>query len=135
MKSRKITKETVSELGIYKRDFPKFSIGDTIAISQRIKEGDKERLQVFQGDVIAMNNNGASSTFTVRKIAANTIAVERIFPYYSPIIASIEAVKKGKVRRAKLYYLRKRVGKSAKIQELILTKEQKEHKLAQSAAE
>ena len=135
MKARKLTKETILELGSYKRDFPKFSIGDTIAVSQRIKEGDKERLQVFQGDVIAMNNNGASTTFTVRKIAANTIAVERILPYYSPLIDSIVAVKRGKVRRAKLYYLRKRVGKAAKIQELILTKEQKEHKLSQSEAE
>lgn len=126
MKARKLTKETILELGSYKREFPEFSVGDTIAVSQRIKEGDKERLQVFQGDVIAMNNNGNSSTFTVRKIAANTIAVERIFPYYSPLIDSIQAVKRGKVRRAKLYYLRDRVGKAARIKELILTKEQKE---------
>jgi large subunit ribosomal protein L19 len=126
MKAKKITKETIGQLAVYERNFPAFEIGDGIAVSQRIKEGDKERLQVFEGDVIAMHNNGASSTFIVRKISANSIAVERIFPYYSPLIDSIALVRKADVRRAKLYYLRDRVGKAARVKEKIQTKAQKE---------
>jgi large subunit ribosomal protein L19 len=117
MKATKFTKETIRDAGITPRDFPEFSVGDRIAVSVRIKEGDKERLQVFEGDVISMRNNGISSTFTIRKMSANSVAVERIFPYYSPIIAKIAFVRKGKVRRAKLYYVRDRVGKSARIKE------------------
>jgi large subunit ribosomal protein L19 len=119
MKAKKLTKETINQLGIYDRKFPKFEPGDTISVSQRIKEGDKERIQVFQGDVLQIRKNGASTTFTVRKMSANGIAVERIFPYYSAIIDSIEFIKKGKVRRAKLYYVRDRVGKSARLKEQI----------------
>lgn len=126
MKAKKLTKETINLVGLAEIKFPEFESGDTIAVSLRIKEGDKERLQIFQGDVIAINKNGASSTFTIRKIAANSIAVERILPYYSPLIESIEFVRKGKVRRAKLYYIRDRVGKSARFKEQIFTKEQKE---------
>ncbi len=126
MKSKKITKETVRELGMTKRDFPKFSVGDTVIVSQRIKEGDKERTQQFEGDVIAMHNNGVSSTFTVRRIGANSIAVERIFPYYSPKLESVTFVRRGKVRRAKLYYMRYRVGKAARVQERIISREQRE---------
>lgn len=125
MKAQKLTRETINSLGIEKREFPSFAVGDAIAISQWITEGNKKRIQVFEGDVIALHQNGASSTFTVRKIGANSIAVERIYPYYSPIIDSIAVVRKGDVRRAKLYYLRDRVGKKARVKERILTKEQK----------
>ena len=130
MKAKKLTKETIKELGVYKRDFPKFEIGDAIAVSQRIKEGNKERLQVFEGDVIAMSQNGASSTFTVRKIGANAVAVERIFPFYSPLVDSIKFISHGKVRRAKLYYMRDRIGKAARVQEKVITREQREQKAA-----
>ena len=126
MKAKQYTKETIREIGMYKRDFPAFKAGDTIAVSQRIKEGDKERLQLFEGDVIAVRNNGVSSSFTVRKIGAHGIAVERIFTYYSPLIKSIKVVKQGDVRRAKLYYVRDRVGKSARLKEKVVTREQKE---------
>ena len=125
MKAKKYTKETINELGLNARTFPNFGIGDTITVSIFIKEGEKKRVQDFQGDIIAIHNNGASSTFTIRKIGANSVAVERIFPYHSPIISDIKIVKKGDVRRAKLYYVRDRVGKAARIKEKILTKDQK----------
>ncbi len=128
MKAKKLTKETITGLGRSERSFPAFNVGDAIAVSQRIKEGNKERLQVFEGDVIAMSENGASSTFTVRKIGANSVSVERIFPYYSPLIDSIKFVTHGKVRRAKLYYMRNRIGKAARVKERVLTREQKEQK-------
>ena len=127
MKAKTQTKETIRDLGMYDRKFPAFKIGDTIVVSQRIKEGDKERLQVFEGDVIAMHNNGASSTFTVRKIGANAIAVERIFPLYSPKIESIRFVRHGDVRRAKLYFMRDRIGKAARVKEKVMTKKEKAH--------
>ena len=126
MKAQKLTKETINQLGISKLNFPEFKAGDTIAVSQRIKEGDKERIQIFQGDVIAIHNNGISSTFTIRKIGANSVSVERIFPFYSPIIESIKFLRKGKVRRAKLFYIRERLGKSARLKEQILTKQEQE---------
>jgi large subunit ribosomal protein L19 len=125
MKARKLTRETISSLGVHERNFPPFAIGDTIAVSLRIKEGDKERIQVFQGDVIARHNRGISTTFTVRKIGANNIAVERIFPYYSPKIELIKVIRKGKVRRAKLYYVRDRVGKAARIKGMVVKAEDK----------
>lgn len=126
MRASKYTKETINTLGIAEqRNFPDFAAGDTIAVSVRILEGDKERIQVFQGDVIAIHTNGISSTFTVRKLGANNIFIERIFPYYAPVISSIEFIRKGKVRRAKLFYVRDRVGKSARIAEDIQTREQK----------
>jgi len=126
MKAKKYTKETILNIGLKNKNYDNFSVGDTIKVSQRIKEGDKERLQVFEGDVIAKHGNGISSTFTLRKIGAHSVAVERIFPLYSPIIESISFVRKGKVRRAKLYYIRERIGKAARVQEKILTREQKE---------
>jgi len=132
MKANKSTKETIRELGMYKRNFPSFTIGDTIAVSQRIKEGDKERFQVFEGDVIAMHNNGASSTFTIRKIASNAISVERIFPFYSPKIESIRFIRHGKTRRAKLFYMRGRIGKAARVQEKVMTKGEKKKKAAEN---
>lgn len=133
MKSQKFTRETIRDIGVKQVSAPSFEIGDTIIVSQRIKEGDKERLQLFQGDVIARHNNGASTTFTVRKLGANSIAVERIFPLYSEIIESIKVTRRGKVRRAKLYYLRDRVGRSARVTEKILTREQKLRAAAHAA--
>lgn len=130
MKAQGFTKETISQLGMKQQNLPGFRVGDVVAVSLKIKEGDKERLQIFEGDVIAMNNNGASSTFTVRKIGANSVPVERIFPFQSPIIAAIEFKRSGKVRRAKLYYMRDRVGKAARVKERIMTKEEKARSLA-----
>ena len=126
MKAQKFTKETIAQLGAGELTFPDFEIGDTIAVVQKVKEGNKERLQTFEGEVIAISKNGASSTFTVRKMGANAVPVERIYPFHSPIIESIKFVRRGKVRRAKLYYLRDRVGKAARVQEKIVTRAQKE---------
>ena len=97
-------------------DFPAFEPGDTIAVHVRVIEGSKERIQVFQGVVISLKGPGASRTFTVRKIS-NGVGVERIFPYHSPKIAKVEVKRRGRVRRAKLYYLRKLRGKAARIKE------------------
>ncbi len=135
MKAHGYTKETIAQIGVSKTNFPAFREGDTIAVHQRIKEGDKERIQIFQGDVIALHKQGASTTFTIRKIGAHGIAVERKFPLYSPIIQSIKVVKMGDVRRAKLYYVRDRVGKSARLKEKILTRVQKEQQTASHAAD
>jgi large subunit ribosomal protein L19 len=125
MKATTFTRETIRDFGITQNNHADFQIGDTIAVSLHIVEGDKKRLQSFEGDVIAIHNNGASSTFTVRKIAANSIPVERIFPFHSPKIESIQFIRRGKVRRAKLYYMRKRVGKAARVKELVMTREQR----------
>jgi large subunit ribosomal protein L19 len=95
-------------------DLPKFKPGDRINVHFRVIEGDKERIQQFEGDVISIRGSGIDQTFTVRKISSG-VGVERIFPMHSPRIAKIEIVREGKVRRAKLYYLRKLSGKAAKI--------------------
>jgi large subunit ribosomal protein L19 len=116
VKANKFTRETISSLGIYERNFPTFYVGDVVAVSQRIKEGEKERLQLFEGDVIAMHRKGASTTFIVRKIGADSVAVERIYPLYSPLIESLKVVRRGTSRRAKLYYMRKRIGKAARVE-------------------
>ncbi len=97
-------------------DYPEFSSGDTLRVHVKIKEGDKERIQVFQGTVISRRGSGTGATFTVRKISSG-IGVERIFPLYSPNIHKIEKVRSGAVRRKKLYYLRGLTGKSARIKE------------------
>ena len=99
-----------------KNDIPDFSSGDTIKVSVRVTEGSRERIQIFEGIVIAINGDGINKTITVRKVSFG-IGVERIFPVHAPIVSSIEVLKKGKVRRSKLYYLRDRIGKSAKIKE------------------
>ena len=104
-----------------KENAENFSVGDTIKVFFKIVEGTTERVQVFEGIVIAKNNSGVRKTFTVRKISYG-VGVERIFPMYSPRIDKIEVVRKGRVRRPKLYYLRKRVGKAAKVRELIVKK-------------
>src|SRR5687768_4577442 len=96
--------------------FPEFKAGDSIIVSYKIIEGAKERIQDYRGDVIQMKGSGAGRTFTVRKIS-NGVGVERIFPFSSPNIVEIKVLKKGKVRRAKLFYLRDLVGKKAKIKE------------------
>jgi len=99
------------------KNIPEFRPGDTVRVAVEIKEGDKKRIQNFEGVVIAIRGVGTGKTFTVRKIGANNIGVERIFPLYSESIAGIEVVRKGKVRRAKLYYLRNKTGKQARIKE------------------
>lgn len=97
-------------------NFPDFKSGDNIVVSYKIIEGAKERIQDFKGDVIQIKGSGAGKTFTVRKIS-NGVGVERIFPYSSPHIVEVKLLKKGKVRRARLFYLRDLVGKKAKIKE------------------
>jgi large subunit ribosomal protein L19 len=99
-------------------DIPEFSSGDEIKVSVRIIENKKERIQIFQGVVMQVRGSGVSKTFTVRKIS-NGIGVERTFPINSPVIAKIEVVKRGKVRRNKIWYLRSRSGKSARIKEIL----------------
>ena len=125
MKATTYTKETIMNVGIVDRGFPAFEVGDTIVVNLKIKEGDKERFQLFQGDVIAIRQKGIASSFIVRKIGAGSVAVERIIPFNSPLVESIKIVRHGRVRRAKLYYLRNRVGRSARVREQVLTKEQK----------
>lgn len=98
------------------RNLPKFRSGDTVIVDYNITEGDKRRVQSFRGDVIQIKGEGATKTFTVRKIS-NGVGVERIFPFSSPFIEKVEIVKHGKVRRARLFYLRDRVGKKARIKE------------------
>lgn len=97
-------------------DLPNFKVGDRIRIHVRVIEGDKERLQPFEGDVISMRGSGMDKTFTVRKISSG-VGVERIFNYNSPKIAKVDIVKEGRVRRAKLFYLRKLSGKAARIKD------------------
>jgi len=99
-----------------REDVPDFAPGDTLRVNVRVREGDKERLQAFEGVCIARKGGGVSETFTVRKVSSG-VGVERIFPIHSPSIDSITVVRRGRVRRAKLYYLRNRRGKSARIKE------------------
>ena len=95
-----------------------FSVGDTVKVYNRIKEGNKERIQLFEGTVIKRQGGSNRETFTVRKIS-NGVGVEKTWPVHSPFVEKIEVVRKGKVRRAKIYYLRSRVGKAAKVKELV----------------
>ena len=97
-----------------KENLPAFNVGDTVRVGVKIKEGDKERVQAYEGVVIAKKNGGVRETFTVRKIS-NGVGVERTFPLHSPLIAGVEIVRKGHPRRAKLYYVRELTGKAAKI--------------------
>lgn len=107
----------VSESSL-KEKLPEFNAGDTIKVDVQIKEGNRERIQVFEGTVIAKKGSGIAETFTVRKISYGC-GVERIFPAHSPSVKDVKVVRRGKVRRAKLYYLRDRVGKAAKVKEKI----------------
>lgn len=122
MKASKLTKETILDLNVVDRGFPAFSVGDTVEVGLIVKEGNKERIQKFLGDVICIHNKGIASTFTVRRVGANNIGVEKIFPYYAPVIDRIKVTRRGDVRRAKLYYVRDRVGKAARIKEKITRK-------------
>ncbi len=104
--------------GMLKEDKPEIVIGNTVKVHVKIREGERERIQTFEGTVIAKNNSGISETFTVRRVSYG-VGVERVFPVHSPNVAKVETVRKGRVRRSKLYYLRDRVGKAAKVKELI----------------
>ncbi|NQV41338.1 MAG: 50S ribosomal protein L19, partial [Candidatus Marinimicrobia bacterium] len=99
-----------------KTDLPDFKPGDTVAVDVKVIEGQKERIQVYEGNVIARTGKGITATFTVRKIS-NGVGVERIFPLHAPTVAGVKVLRRGKVRRAKLYYLRKLRGKKARIKE------------------
>jgi len=101
-----------------KTEIPQFNIGDTVRVHNKIKEGQRERIQVFEGTVIAKKNGGISETFTVRRVSYG-VGTEKTFPLHSPNISKVEVIRQGKVRRAKLYYLRDRVGKRAKVKEQI----------------
>ena len=101
-----------------KETVPSFNIGDTVRVHNRIKEGTRERIQMYEGTVIARHGGGISETFTVRRVAYGC-GVEKTFPIHSPNVAKVEVIRKGKVRRAKLYYIRERVGKASKVKELI----------------
>jgi large subunit ribosomal protein L19 len=114
-------------------DLPDFRPGDTVKVYFRIKEGDKERIQPFEGVVIRKRGSGTGATFTVRKISYG-VGVERTFPLHSPLIEKIEVLRRGKVRRARLYYLREKIGKKAKVKEL-LTESAKEEKKEEPAVE
>ena len=100
-------------------DLPAFNVGDTIKVHVKVKEGNRERVQMFEGTVIKIQNGGIRETFTVRRVAYN-VGVERTFPMNAPIIEKVEVTRRGKVRRAKLFYLRDRVGKAAKVKERII---------------
>lgn len=101
-----------------KTEIPEFRIGDTVSVGVKIKEGQKERVQQFEGVVIARKGSGLTETFTVRRVSYG-VGVERVFPVHSPNVTAVKIVRRGKVRKAKLYYLRDRVGKAAKVKERI----------------
>ena len=104
--------------GMIKAEQPKFEVGDTVRVDVRIKEGDKERIQSFEGTVIAKKHGGISETFTVRRVSYG-VGIERVFPVNSPSVEKVTVVRAGKVRRAKLFYLRERTGKAAKVKSKI----------------
>ncbi|MDY5822991.1 MAG: 50S ribosomal protein L19 [Helicobacter sp.] len=116
MKNRYI--EQFEKAQLENKSVPQFKAGDTLRVGIKIKEGDKTRVQNFEGVCIAVRGNGVDRTFTVRKMGANNIGVEKIFPLYSDSLEKIEILRIGRVRRAKLYYLRNRRGKAARIKEL-----------------
>ena len=99
-----------------KKDIPELNVGDTVRVTVRVKEGNRERTQAFEGTLIAKKHGGINETITVRRISYN-VGCEKVFPIHSPTIVSIDTVRRGKVRRAKLYYLRDRIGKAAKVKE------------------
>lgn len=102
-----------------KKEVPAFNVGDTVRVSVNIREGDRERIQMFEGTVIAKKSSGVAETFTVRRVAYG-VGVERVFPLHCPNVKDVQVIRHGKVRRAKLYYLRNRVGKAAKVKEKIV---------------
>ncbi|MBR2715844.1 MAG: 50S ribosomal protein L19 [Ruminococcus sp.] len=105
-------------LSSMKESAPEFSVGDTVKVSVNIREGERERIQMFEGTVIAKKGSGVAETFTVRRVSYG-VGVERVFPLHSPNVVDVKVVRYGKVRRSKLYYLRDRVGKAAKVKEEI----------------
>ncbi|AXT45340.1 MULTISPECIES: 50S ribosomal protein L19 [Chromobacterium] len=117
---QKLEQEEIARLG---KTLPEFAPGDTIVVQVKVKEGNRERLQAYEGVVIAKKNAGLNSAFTVRKMSAGE-GVERTFQTYSPLVASVEVKRRGDVRRAKLYYLRGRTGKSARIKEKLPARKQ-----------
>ncbi len=116
--------------GSMKENAPKFQIGDTVRVAVKIREGSRERIQMFEGTVIAMKGSGISETFTVRRLSYG-VGIERVFPLHSPNVEKVEVIRSGKVRRAKLYYLRDRVGKAAKVKENL----QRDNAAAKAAVE
>ncbi len=102
--------------GMIKKEKPEFNVGDTVKVSVRIKEGERERIQAFEGTVIAKKHGGVSETFTVRRTSYG-VGVERVFPINSPFVEKVDVIRRGKVRRAKLFYLRSRTGKAAKVKQ------------------
>ena len=116
---QQLEQEEIARLG---KNVPEFAPGDTVVVQVKVKEGNRERLQAYEGVVIAKRNRGLNSGFTVRKISSGE-GVERTFQTYSPLVASIEVKRRGDVRRAKLYYLRERSGKSARIKEKLVRKQ------------
>jgi large subunit ribosomal protein L19 len=112
---REIEKEQI------RTDLPEFNVGDTVKVYVRIKEGNKERTQAFEGTVIKKQNGGLRESFTVRRVTYGT-GVERTFPVNTPLIEKIDVIRRGKVRRAKLFYLRERIGKAAKVKEKIIVR-------------
>ena len=106
------------EVAQLKETVPTFHVGDTVRVSNRIKEGNRERIQIFEGTVLKRQNGGLRETFTVRK-NSNGVGVEKTWPLHSPNVENVEVIRRGKVRRAKLNYLRDRVGKAAKVKELV----------------
>ena len=104
--------------GMLKEERPNINIGDVVKVHVKIREGERERIQVFEGTIIARKGSGVSETFTVRRVSYG-VGVEKVFPVNSPNVAKVELVRSGKVRRSKLYYLRDRVGKAAKVKELV----------------
>lgn len=102
--------------GQLKEKAPKIVIGDSVRVNVKIREGERERIQAFEGTVIARNNSGVCETFTVRRVS-HGVGIERVFPLHSPNVDSVETIRRGRVRRSKLYYLRDRVGKAAKVKE------------------
>ena len=117
-RSRTMTKLDAFAREQLKESVPSFNIGDTIRVHNKIKEGTRERIQMFEGTVIARRGTGISETFTVRRVSYGC-GVEKTFPLHSPHVEKVDVIRRGKVRRAKLYYLRDRVGKSSKVKELI----------------
>ncbi|MDE5815998.1 MAG: 50S ribosomal protein L19 [Helicobacter sp.] len=122
MRNRFIEDFEQAQMAAQKQAIPAFKAGDSLRVGIHIKEGDKSRVQYFEGVCIALSGQGAGRTFVIRKIGANGVGVERIFPLYSESIESIKRLRIGRVRRAKLYYLRSRSGKAARIKEIKETK-------------
>ncbi|MDR0404570.1 MAG: 50S ribosomal protein L19 [Oscillospiraceae bacterium] len=102
-----------------KEEPPQFRVGDTVSVSVKIKEGEKERIQIFKGIVISIKGSGISRNFTVRRVS-HGVGMERVFPLHSPNVSSVSVLRRGKVRRAKLYYLRERIGKAVRVKEKIV---------------